>query len=317
MSKELDLLTGPPSSTGEIYISIPGEGILKSGEIDLIKKSNLREVPLYGGLGFVELIDMMPRVVPAGHTADFAIARNAWVSYARHINADTGEIDPKEVERIVRYLREHWHTSPSESVIFQFRARVPIFVSRHIDRHRTARANYESGRYIEMPEEFYLPNLRMQSQNNKQGSDKTVDVPAEAALIWNKCHADITELFVEYRKLLQLGVAKEVARTILPQSMMTSFMWQMDLNNLTKFLQLRLDQHAQQETREFAAGVLRLIAGLVPASMCAFEDFQLNQVSFNAAEQRYLRDPNDNFPNRKKNQLEEKLARISVVLNTN
>jgi thymidylate synthase (FAD) len=305
MSQPLDLLTGPlliMPQTGTTLVTGPPT------EIDLIDSMPVRNIPLYDGLGFVELVDMMPRRVPAGHTADVAIARNARVSYAKDSMPT-----PAETERLVRYLTEHWHTSPSESVVFQFRGRVPIFVSRHVDRHRTARANYESGRYIEMPEEMYLPALRMQSKNNKQGSDSST-VPAEALALWNECHADMTAVFAKYKRLLALGVAKEVARTILPQALMTSFMWQMDLHNLLHFLRLRLDSHAQQETREFAAGIHQLIAGLVPVSMRAFEDFQLNQLSFDVAEQRYMRDSSNVLGERKKNQLVDKLKRINVTL---
>ena len=292
MSQELDLLTGP----------------LPTQDVDLLDQLPVHHVPLYGGLGFVEIVDMMPRRVPTGHTADSAIARNARVSYAK----DTMPT-PAEAERLVRYLSEHWHTSPSESVVFQFRGRVPVFVSRHIDRHRTARANYESGRYIEMPEEFYMPALRMQSKSNKQGSDQSV-VPAEALALWNECHADMSAVFGKYKRLLTLGVAKEVARTILPQALMTSFMWQMDLHNLLHFLRLRLDSHAQQETREFAAGILQLISSLVPASMRAFEDFQLNQLSFDSAEQRFMCDTSKPIGDRKKIELVKKLERINVLL---
>lgn len=295
---ELDLLTGPAPTPREV---------------DLLKRMPIHFVPLYGGLGSVEILDMMPRVVPEGHTADIAIARAAWVSYAKHVNPETGEVFAKEVDRIVRYLREHEHTSPSEMVEFTFRARVPIFVFQHIVRHRTASLNAESGRYIEMPDEFYLPALRMQSRDNKQGSADDVSVPAEALALWNDCHADVRSTFENYKRLLDLGVAKEVARTILPLSLMTSFVWKIDLNNLSRFLALRLDSHAQRETREFASGILQLISGLVPASMRAFEDFQLNSISIDAQEQRYLK-TGQSLPDRKKNQLSVKLERIGVQL---
>jgi thymidylate synthase (FAD) len=324
-SQELDLLTGsapeavdrlaimPAGKPGQIYVCDSAGIPQPTVDHDLLDAMPVNKVLLYDGLGFIELLDMMPRRVPLGLTADLAIARAAWVSYARHVNPETGEIDPKEVDRIVRYLREHRHTSPSEMVEFTFRARVPIFVFQHIVRHRMSSMNAESGRYIEMPEEFYLPPLRMQSKDNKQGSADGVPVPSAALALWNGCRADIEEVFGKYKRLLKLGVAKEVARTILPLGLMTSFVWKMDLHNLIHFLGLRLDSHAQRETREFAAGILQLISGLVPTSMRAFEDFQLNTITLDAVEQKFIRD-GAKLADRKKNQLEQKLARINVNL---
>lgn len=316
-TQELDLLTGPEKSTlgkpGQVFVCDASGVPQPTTDHDMFDSMPVHKVSLYDGLGFIELLDMMPRRVPMGLTADFAIARAAWVSYARHVNQD-GEINPSEVDRIVRYLREHRHTSPSEMVEFTFRARVPIFVFQHIVRHRMASMNAESGRYIEMPEEFYLPALRMQSEDNKQGSAVDAVVPAEALALWNDCRADVTETFARYKRLLKLGVAKEVARTILPLGLMTSFVWKMDLHNLIHFLGLRLDSHAQRETREFAAGVLQLISGLVPTSMRAFEDFQLNTISIDSEEQKFMRDASKKLGPRKKNQLEKKLSQINVSL---
>lgn len=270
--------------------------------IDLLP--NTESKSLYNGLGFVELIDMMPRIVPQNYTADLSIARNARVSYAQN-TAPT----PANAERLVRYLMEHWHTSPSESVVFQFRIKMPIFVSRHIDRYRTARANYESGRYVCQKNEFYLPNLRMQNKDNKQCSDNR-PIPNEAEEIWKSCESDLLNIYKKYDSLLTLGVAKEVARCILPLSLMTTCMWQMDLHNLLHFLQQRLASDAQQETRELAEAIFSLISNLVPISIKAFQDFQLNQISVNGEELNYLQGKSV-LSEKKKTLLDKKLVSLN------
>ena len=235
---------------------------------------------LYDDKGFVTLVDMMPRFVPEGRTADIAIARNARVSY------NLGDKTVQEDRMLIRYLLEHYHTSPFESVVFQFRIRLPIYVERQLIRHRTARVNEQSFRYIVPVDEMYFPPCRLQSKDNKQGSLDGLEGGVSDAISqdYDNIICDASGMYQKYQELISMGVAKEVARTILPVSMMTEIMWQMDLHNLLHFIRLRSDKHAQAEIRELSDAILEMIEPLVPSVVEAFRDFRLNSVTFSQNE---------------------------------
>ena len=122
--------------------------------------------------GLVALCDVMPRLVPVGKTADFAIVQAARVSYGqgtKQINEDRG---------LIRYLARHRHTTPFEMVEFKFHHVMPIFVARQWIRHRTANVNEYSARYSVVKDRFYKPtpqNVRKQSAENRQGGEELTD----------------------------------------------------------------------------------------------------------------------------------------------
>jgi thymidylate synthase (FAD) len=238
---------------------------LSKTEIDLFEQTPPMIKELYGGLGFVRLVDMMPRIVPNGRTADIAITRNARVSY----NPQIGDKTPAEDAKLVGYLIKNKHTSPLESVVFQFQMKIPIFVERQLIRHRTARVNEQSMRYTKADDQFFMPELRMQSKSNKQCSSTEL-VPDELQQVRNEIIDDVAGLYEKYEKLVAAGVAREVARCCLPVSLMTTVMWQMDLHNLSHFLKLRMAPDAQKEIRELAEAIFELVYPYVPVSMDTF-----------------------------------------------
>jgi thymidylate synthase (FAD) len=219
--------------------------------------------------GFVKLVDVMPRLVPDGKTADMAIVQAARVSYGdgtKSVNEDRG---------LIRYLMRHAHTTPFEMVEFKFHCKMPIFVARQWIRHRTANVNEYSGRYSVMKDEFYYPdadNIRQQSKSNKQGGDEKIAVmDAERFLfaLTEQCqHA-----YELYQNYIEKGVAREQARMILPVNNYTEWYWKIDLHNLFHFLALRCDSHAQWEIRVFAEGMLELIKPIVPVAVEAWDDY--------------------------------------------
>ena len=285
---EIDLLTGP----------IPVPTLVDQLPVD-------KKIDLYGGLGHVTLVDMMPRMIPAGRTADIAIARNARVSYA------LGDKTIADDTRLINYLMENRHTSPFESVEFQFRIRLPIFVQRQLIRHRTAGVNEESFRYIQPRDDIYFPPLRMQSANNKQGSDDKKEVPVDAIQVWNSVKVRAQEMYQLYTELVRLGVAREVARVCLPVNMMTELMWKIDLHNLLHFLQLRLHPHAQKEIQDLAAAMLELIRPLVPVSVEAFDIYRLKSISFSGLEVRALHDRTvEQLGEKRMKSIEDKISMI-------
>lgn len=221
------------------------------------------------GIGQVQLVDVMPRMAPDGQTADYAIAQAARVSYGdgtKSVNEDNG---------LVRYLLRHSHTTPSEMVVFKFRIKLPIFVSRQMCRHRMMSMNEISGRYSVMRDEFYFPDpsdLRKQSTTNKQGSDGSVN-DADAEAFSQAIEQQCKQAYDLYTKMLNAGVAREQARMILPLNLYTEYYWKQDLHNLLHFLALRLDSHAQYEIRVFAQAMYDLVKPLVPVTIQAFEDY--------------------------------------------
>jgi thymidylate synthase (FAD) len=221
-------------------------------------------------LGFVTLVDVMPRLVPEDRkTADFAIVQAARVSYGdgtKTINEDRG---------LIRYLMRHSHSTPLEMVEFKFHMKLPIFCARQIIRHRMVSVNEYSGRYSVMKDEFYFPdvnNLRLQSKTNKQGGDDAIEVDTAKDFLAYLDEACIKS-YQTYTDYLDKGIAREQARMILPLNLYTEWYWKIDLHNLFHFLGLRCDSHAQWETRVFAEAMLSLIQPIVPIAVEAWNDY--------------------------------------------
>lgn len=223
--------------------------------------------------GFVRLIDIMGD--------DSSIVQAARVSYGK------GTKTIREDRALIRYLMRHSHTSPFEMVELKFHVRLPIFVARQWIRHRTANVNEYSGRYSEMPDDFYIPEksqIRTQSEVNKQGrSDEKID-EATANQVLHSMEKFQEESYNEYKNYIELGVAREIARINLPLSSYTEWYWKIDLHNLFRFLKLRLDPHAQYEIRVYAETIASILKQILPISYEAFEDYILNSVTFSYPE---------------------------------
>jgi thymidylate synthase (FAD) len=188
---------------------------------------------------------------------------------------------------LIRYLMRHRHTSPFEMVEFKFHVKLPIFVARQWIRHRTASVNEYSGRYSEMKDEFYIPDIeqiRTQDTVNRQGRSDSSLPHNDAAEINEMLSKTQQKLFEEYKTLLDMDIARELARINLPLSTYTEWYWKIDLHNLLHFLKLRLDFHAQYEIRIFAAAIVELIKPIVPMTYEAFEDYLLESLSFSKQE---------------------------------
>lgn len=222
--------------------------------------------------GMVALVDVMPRLVPQGLTADSAIVQAARVSYGAGTKAFS------EDRSLIRYLYRHKHTTPLEMVEFKFHHVMPIFVARQWIRHRTANVNEYSARYSVVKDRFYIPtteNLRAQSKTNKQGGTEPMDeVSANSFLTALDKSAD--QAYQEYEKAVADGVSREQARLILPINAYTEWYWKIDLHNLLHFLGLRMDKHAQQEIQDYAKPMFHLITELAPLACEAFMDYHPN-----------------------------------------
>ncbi|HWP67319.1 MAG TPA: FAD-dependent thymidylate synthase [Candidatus Limnocylindria bacterium] len=227
--------------------------------------------------GFVALVDYMG--------SDEDVERAARVSYGY------GTRRSQETRGLIRYLRRHRHTTPSEMVELKFHCAMPMFVARQWIRHRMSSVNEYSGRYSLIPQLFYLPaaeHLQAQSQTNRQGRGGAAltALHPQAVERWTRLREQAA---ATYEWLVGEDVARELARIDLPLSTYTQWYWKIDLHNLFHFLSLRADPHAQYEIRVYA----RLIAGMVkrvaPLSFEAWFDYEYGGAHLSRAELAALR----------------------------
>ena len=214
--------------------------------------------------GFVRLVDVMGD--------DSSIVQAARVSYG------AGTKTVREDVMLIDYLMRNKHLSPFEMAEVKIHVKAPIFVARQWVRHRTASWNEMSARYSEMREEFYVPEpeaIRRQSATNKQAGGEPLNL-ARAQAVAIAIQGAGTHAFWVYKDLLDKGVARELARMVLPVNLYTEWYWKVNLRNLLHFLELRLDPHAQEEIQEYARAILRLVeeGGRFPATLHAWEEWR-------------------------------------------
>lgn len=259
--------------------------------------------------GFVGIVDHMGD--------DSAIVQAARVSYGK------GTKSIRDDRNLIRYLMRHKHTSPFEMVEIKFHAKMPIITARQWVRHRTASINEYSGRYSEMTDEVYIPDLEQimpQSNSNKQGREG-VDVISNTDKLEVQGHFDHIhdETFWLYQVLLQNGnvdnggafprseldennnhifvpeeeqfpgVAKEIARMVLPLNTYTEWYWKANLHNIFHFLNLRMNPHAQYEIRVYADAMFKFVSERFPIACEAFEDYVLNAKTFSKLEMNVIK----------------------------
>lgn len=229
--------------------------------------------------GFVRLLDYMG--------SDDAIVEAARVSYGK------GTRKTREDRGLIRYLMRHQHTTPFEMVELKFHVKLPIFVARQWIRHRTANVNEYSGRYSVMEDHFYVPqpeDIKHQSTTNRQGTDDREVGSEISGRFIGVLNSANRQVYDEYLKAIDAGIAREIARINLPLSLYTQWYWKIDLHNLFHFLKLRLDEHAQAEIRGYAQAMSQFVKAIVPVAWEAFADYQLNALSFSSLELRLIFD---------------------------
>jgi thymidylate synthase (FAD) len=211
------------------------------------------------GEGFVRLDEAM--------ADDRSVVNSARVSFgvrkAQLDDADHG---------LIRFLLRERHGTPFEHNAFRFHVRCPIFVAREWFRHRAGSFNELSGRYAEIPESFYVPAAEdVRTQVGKPGAYRFEQVDADGA---ERARAAIEEsyraAYATYRQLLDAGIAREVARTVLPVGINTEFYWTVNARSLMNFLSLRNAETAQREIRRYAEAVEHLFATRMPVTHGAF-----------------------------------------------
>ncbi len=214
--------------------------------------------------GFVSLVDYMG--------TDEDIERAARVSYGH------GTRKRSQTRGLLRYLRRHKHTTPSEMVELKFHCCMPIFIARQWIRHRTANVNELSGRYSLIPMLFYTPEaeqLQTQSRKNNQGRSGVAldaELQGEAGRRWAESRRHAVET---YDWLTAHEVARELSRIDLPLSTYTQWYWKIDLHNLLHFLTLRVDPHAQWEIQAFGRVMAGMLKRVAPLSYEAWIDYDV------------------------------------------
>ena len=194
------------------------------------------------------------------------------------LDRNVGDPDPRVhlSERdagLINFLMENRHGTPFEMVNLKFAVKAPIFVFREWHRHRMASINEMSGRYVELEREFYIPDsLDVREQKGKPGAYYYEPVRdhdrAEMVrgLIWRTSDA----AFRSYEAMLEDGIAKEVARVVLPLNTYSKMVWSVNLRGAMNFLSLRNHEHAQKEIRYYAQRMEMIMREVVPWSMEAF-----------------------------------------------
>ena len=186
---------------------------------------------------------------------DLMVVNAARVSYGKSKDV----FDEKDA-KLLKYLYDHGHTSPFRHPQLQFRIECPIFVERQLFKHQISlTANSLSGRYVDFSDNYFIFNkLRKQSKSSKQGSDGELVRPD----LLEKMKDLTSQCAKLYKELCDEGVAKEQARGILPLCLETQFIWTGSLAAYLHLWKLRLKLDTQEETREIAGEMLKLVKEL-------------------------------------------------------
>ena len=170
-------------------------------------------------------------------------------------------------------MRER-HGTPFEHNFFRFHIKAPLFVTREWQRHRVGSFNERSGRYSELPDEFYVPAARRRAHAGRQARRVHVRAARRTTSAEQRARGHRGELRRVLRaatgELLAAGVAKEVARSVLPVGLYTEFYWSVNARSLMNFLSLRNAPTAQLEIRVFAEAAERHFAHAMPVTHAAF-----------------------------------------------
>jgi thymidylate synthase (FAD) len=209
--------------------------------------------------GFVRLDDSM--------ADDLSVVNSARVSFGRRVeemtDADVG---------LIKFLMRDRHGTPFEHNSFRFHVRCPLFVAREWFRHRVGSFNEFSMRYARATDDFYVPEPDdVRSQVGKPGAYSFEPVDAELAQTTRgELQAVYEHAYETYERLVEQGVARELARAAIPVGAYTEFYWTVNARALMNFVSLRAAETAQREIRRYAEAVERLFAERMPITHAAF-----------------------------------------------
>jgi thymidylate synthase (FAD) len=209
--------------------------------------------------GFVRLDDAM--------ATDLSVVNAARVSFARRKE----EMDESD-EGLIRFLMRDRHGTPFEHNSFRFHIRAPIFVAREWMRHRVGSFNEFSMRYARATDDFYVPDAAdVRTQVGKPGAYSFEPVSPELAeTTRQELRAVYEAAYATYQRLVEEGVARELARCVMPVGAYTEFYWTVNARALMNFVSLRAAETAQREIRRYAEACERFLAERMPVTYEAF-----------------------------------------------
>ena len=209
--------------------------------------------------GFVRLDDAM--------ADDLSVVNGARVSFAKRRE----EMDEAD-EGLIRFLMRDRHGTPFEHNSFRFHIRCPLFVAREWMRHRVGSFNEFSLRYARATDDFYVPEAEdVRSQVGKPGAYSFEPVSDEVAETTRQKLQEVYDhAYATYQELVELGVARELARCALPVGAYTEFYWTINARSLMNFISLRNSETAQREIRRYAEACERFLEQLMPVTYAAF-----------------------------------------------
>jgi thymidylate synthase (FAD) len=218
------------------------------------------------GRDVVEVLDHGFLALDGAFASDLAVANGARVSF----NVASQEMTEKD-KGLISFLMKDRHGSPFEHGYFRFIVKAPLFVVREHHRHRAGHSYNEwSGRYSRLRAEFYVPD-HVRTQVGKPGAYTFEPVGPE---VRDRARAEIesaaAQSFAAYERMLAEGVAKELARTVLPLALYTKYYWSCNPRSLMHFCSLRNSEHAQYEIREYARAAESFLRMSMPVTHAAF-----------------------------------------------
>ena len=211
--------------------------------------------------GFVRLDESM--------ASDLSVVNAARVSFARRKE----EMDDSD-QGLIRFLLRERHGTPFEHNAFRFHVRAPIFIAREWFRHRVGSFNEFSMRYAKATDDFYVPEAEdVRTQVGKPGAYTFEPVDAELAeATREELRAVYDAAYAAYERLVEQGVARELARAVMPVGSYTEFYWTVNARSLMNFVSLRAAEAAQREIRRYADACEQFLAEEMPVTYQAFVD---------------------------------------------
>lgn len=206
----------------------------------------------------------------AAEATDLSVVNGARVSFLQIRE----EMDDKD-RGLIRFLMRERHATPFEHNMFRFHIKCPLTVAREWMRHRFSSFNEHSLRYSKAIDDFYVPEpAQVRSQVGKPGAYRFEPLDDEvAATTRDIMSKHFQESWNRYQELLEMGVAKELARNVLPVAIYTEFYWTVNARSLMNFVSLRNAEAAMWEIRQYGAAVEEFFAEAMPATHEAFVEF--------------------------------------------
>jgi len=230
---------------------------------------------------------------------DLRVVNSARVSFSKHSGMETVEfptdtwieIGKDEYQftrlshrdaKLIRYLAQHKHMSPFGHCFASFHVKAPIFVARQLVKHKFLRWSEISRRYVDEDPEIYEPVIwRGRSKDKKQGSHGDITDYAMNFVWWDDYKlGDQIEFYNKgviamYNRMIEIGIAPEQARMVLPQSMMTEWYWSGSLDAFADMCRLRMAEDTQYESRIVANQISDIMLKHFPVSWAALLDIKV------------------------------------------